>query len=96
MATAKPPGLQSKINHFGRRALKTIFFFSPARWSCNSFAGGKPDERSGKNRAHREMAAARQIHMRRLLAGAGFLLDLSLWLYDLFGLYGRKFLGHDL
>ena len=42
------------------------------------------------------MAAAGKIHLRGVLAGANFLLDLPLWFHDLFGLHERKLLGNDL
>jgi len=42
------------------------------------------------------MAAAGKILMRCVREGTDFLLELSLWIYDLFGLHGRKFLGDDM
>ena len=54
------------------------------------------NERFGKVRAQRKMAAARKVCLLNLLAGADFLLDLSMRVYDLFRLHGRKFLGNDL
>ena len=54
------------------------------------------NERFGKIREKGKMAAAGKVYMQRLLAGAEFLLDLSVRFHDLFGLHGRKFLGNDL
>ena len=54
------------------------------------------NERFGKIRAKGKMAEAGKLYMQRMLAGAEFLLDLSVRFHDLFGLHGRKFLGNDL
>jgi hypothetical protein len=56
----------------------------------------RKNERFGKIRAKGKVAEAGKVYMQRLLAGADFLLDMSVRFYDLFGLHGRKFLGNDL
>jgi len=42
------------------------------------------------------VAAAGEIYLQHVRAGAVVLLDLSLRVYDLFGLHGGEFLGNDL
>ncbi|MGO9556547.1 MAG: hypothetical protein ACLP2U_16170 [Syntrophobacteraceae bacterium] len=64
------------------------------KWNSNTER--RKNERFQKIRAKGKMAAAGKVYMQRLLAGADFLLDLSVRFYDLLGLHGRKFLGNDL
>ncbi|SPJ16412.1 hypothetical protein SBDP2_90007 [Syntrophobacter sp. SbD2] len=64
------------------------------KWNSNTER--RKNERIGKIRAKGKMAAAGKVYMQRLLAGAKFLLDVSVRFHDLFGLHGRKFLGNDL
>ena len=42
------------------------------------------------------MAEAEGVYLCDVQAKTAFLLDLPVWVHDLFGLYGGEFLGYDL
>lgn len=65
----------------------------------DQFQGGKTQYGYRKRETGRtqvQVAAAGKIYLQHVRSGAALLLDMPLWVYDLFGLHGGELLGNDL